>query len=326
MSITRDPATLERDVSQIDQALAQVSNVRNSLKQFVQLIEQEQKGPNYVQAFSERINKFKQDLHQLGNESELLKGANIKTIVCIGIYTIKSNQEEFDWLKREKEENQKTIKKEIGSSVENKANYAYKQLSSVVFDQNPTSIESFFTTCTQDWIAHNKEQASRIKLSFKEQPVVSGTTCLLKVIVQKGFVAELELEYLTSSNTLVIHQHDIRGLKEDKHCWQDTQYLVFQKLNLLASVALKDMSAFFARESLFSILEWFSSYHDLFTATCNQCSHVLQFDTITAKYLPPIVRTWNTKHIQNKPVAYHRRCFNEHQNSQAIWQKYALIE
>lgn len=264
MSITRDPATLERDVSQIDQALAQVSNVRNSLKQFVQLIEQEQKGPNYVQAFSERIKQIKQDLHQLGNESELLKDV-------LEFTQSKSNQEESDWLKREKEENQKTNKKEIGSSVENKANYAYKQLSSVVFDQNSTTIESFFTTCTQDWIAHNKEQASRIKLSFKEQPVVSGTTCLLKVIVQKGFVAELELEYLTSSNTLIIHQHDIRGLKEDKHCWQDTQYLVFQKLNLLASVALKDMSAFFARESLYSILEWFSSYHDLFTATCNQC-------------------------------------------------------
>lgn len=41
----------------------------------------------------------------------------------------------------EKEGNQKmTTRKEIGSSVKDKADYAYKQLSSIVFDNNPISM------------------------------------------------------------------------------------------------------------------------------------------------------------------------------------------
>lgn len=41
----------------------------------------------------------------------------------------------------EKEGNQKmNTRKEIGSSVKDKADYAYKQLSSIVFDNNPISM------------------------------------------------------------------------------------------------------------------------------------------------------------------------------------------
>lgn len=33
--------------------------------------------------------------------------------------------------------------------------------------------------------------------------------------IHKAFIVELELEYARASNTLIVHQHDIRGLKEE---------------------------------------------------------------------------------------------------------------
>ena len=67
-------------------------------------------------------------------------------------------------------------------------------------------------------------------------------------------MADLELEYERNSDTLIIHQYDIKGVKEEKHFWQDSQYLVFQKINLLATDAFEDMLVFFAKESLYNIL------------------------------------------------------------------------
>ncbi|CEG67640.1 hypothetical protein RMATCC62417_04037 [Rhizopus microsporus] len=222
----------------------------------------------------------------------------------------------------EKQDLQKTDTRKpekIGSIVKDKADYAYKQLSSMVFDHNTSSTESFFTTYTQQWLSQNKDQAAKIDISFEreEQTTLSGTTCHLKVCIHKAFIVELELEYARASNTLIVHQYDIRGLKEELS--QGSQYLVFQKLSLLAAVAFEDMTTLFARESFFYILDWLSSYHDLFTAPCIRCHKVLQFDSPVYKYTPPVVRTWNTKHTTDRTaVAYHMRCYHEHKNSQAI--------
>lgn len=139
--------------------------------------------------------------------------------------------------------------------------------------------------------------------------------------------ADLELEYEKNTDTLIIHQYDIKSVKEQKHFWQDSQYLVFQKLNLLATSAFEHMLVFYAKESLHNILDWFASYYDLFSKPCHRCHKLLQFDSPHYKYLPPMVRTWTKKQplgSVNEPspllrqevgVAYHMRCFAEYQNS-----------
>lgn len=90
-------------------------------------------------------------------------------------------------------------------------------------------------------------------------------------------MTEVELEYEQQTDTLVIHQYDIKGPKEEvrvyyynyyyyftvinipsfvknKNNWQESQHLVFQKLNLLAKSAFEDVLVFYARESLYSLL------------------------------------------------------------------------
>ncbi|KAI8875503.1 hypothetical protein K501DRAFT_280308 [Backusella circina FSU 941] len=159
----------------------------------------------------------------------------------------------------------------------------------------------------------------------EECATLSGSTCRIKISVQKSLVAEVELEYERQTDSVVIHQYDIKGPKEEnKNNWQESQHLVFQKLNLLAKSAFEDILVFYARESLYSLLEWIGSYYNLFTEPCHRCHTRLQFDSPQYKYLPPMVRTWTKKstsgttsiieqsQLQNSVgIAYHMRCFIE---------------
>lgn len=55
----------------------QVSEVRSSLKHFTDIVHAEQKGPNFVQLFSDRLKCVKRDLNTLSAEGENLKGRSI---------------------------------------------------------------------------------------------------------------------------------------------------------------------------------------------------------------------------------------------------------
>ncbi|KAI8365663.1 hypothetical protein EDC96DRAFT_188338 [Choanephora cucurbitarum] len=79
------------------------------------------------------------------------------------------------------------------------------------------------------------------------------------------------------------------------------------------------MLAYFAKDSLYHVLNWFASYHDLFTRPCQRCHKLLQFDSPQYKYLPPMVRTWPKRTLDDSEqplnVAYHMRCFTEYKNT-----------
>ncbi|KAI9357733.1 hypothetical protein BD770DRAFT_88778 [Pilaira anomala] len=89
------------------------------------------------------------------------------------------------------------------------------------------------------------------------------------------------------------------------------------------------MLVFFGKESLYNMLEWFSSYHNLFTAPCYRCHKILQFDSPQYRYLPPMVRTWAKKVVladnseltvtHHAPgTVYHMRCYMEYKNNHAM--------
>ncbi|KAI8989972.1 hypothetical protein BDB01DRAFT_779580 [Pilobolus umbonatus] len=234
--------------------------------------------------------------------------------------------------KYQKEENHMMKIKEPGVLIKRSADYAYKELSSVVLNKHPipsSSIEHFFTTYTEQWKLQNKTNQENVSISFihPEQSSLAGSTCRIKICVHKTLSAELELEYERESDTLSIHQYNIGSLKEQRPTSDDSQYLVFRKINLLATKAFEDMLVFFAKESLFNILDWFASYHDLFNKPCHRCHKLLQYDSPQYKHLPPMVRTWakksslfNVNNTQQRQtgIAYHMRCSIEHKHSKLI--------
>ncbi|KAI8077026.1 hypothetical protein BDF21DRAFT_342008 [Thamnidium elegans] len=76
MMSTREPAEIERDISNIDSTLLTVSEIRSSLKYFTKLVQSDKKGPNFVHLFSDRLNAVKRDLNTLSSQGENLKGSD----------------------------------------------------------------------------------------------------------------------------------------------------------------------------------------------------------------------------------------------------------
>ncbi|KAI7889883.1 uncharacterized protein EV154DRAFT_268337 [Mucor mucedo] len=223
----RDPAEIEKFISNIDHALLTVSEIRSSLRHFTQLVQSENKGPSFVHAFSDRLNSVKRDLNTLSSEGENLKGA-------LEHAQIVANENKFNWAliksEAEKEAAEEEIRfreeeansakaKETGSFVKANADYAYKQLSSIVLEQKPTSISVplFFTTCINQWMSNKKPADIDFTVTFEkeETPTLTGSTCHIKICARKALVADLELEYEKYSDTLVVHQYDIKGVKEE---------------------------------------------------------------------------------------------------------------
>ncbi|CEP09081.1 hypothetical protein [Parasitella parasitica] len=341
MSLKRSPEEIEKDISNIEHALLTVSEIRSSLKHFTNIIQAEQKGSNFVQLFGDRLKCVRYDLNTLSAQGENLKGA-------LEHAQITAIENKFNWnmikSEAEKEATEEEIRyreeeansgkaKELGSIVKASAEHAYKELSSIVLERKSTLTTSeplFLTKCISEWLAENKPINTELSIIFakKEYSTLCGSTCRIKICMRKALVADLELEYERESDALVIHQYTIISAKEEKQSWQNSQYFVFQKMNLLATTAFEDMLGFFAREALYNILDWFASYHDLFISPCQRCHKVLQFDSPQYRYLPPMVRTWAKKQpiYQNNETAtvrkigapYHMRCFIEYRNNQAM--------
>lgn len=53
---------------------SKVSEIRSSLKHFTDIVQAEQKGPSFVQSFSDRLKCVRRDLNTLSAEGENLKG------------------------------------------------------------------------------------------------------------------------------------------------------------------------------------------------------------------------------------------------------------
>ncbi|KAI8336906.1 hypothetical protein BD560DRAFT_316988, partial [Blakeslea trispora] len=76
MSSTIPPRTtekIEEDITRIDHALLTVSEIRSSLHTFTDLVQSEQKGPNFVYSLTDRLKTLRRNLSTLMAESENLK-------------------------------------------------------------------------------------------------------------------------------------------------------------------------------------------------------------------------------------------------------------
>lgn len=86
-----------------------MSEVRSSLKHFTDIVRAEQKGPNFVQLFSDRLKCVKRDLSTLSAEGENLKGKFIRGWMTEGNFSllcivgalehaqIAANENKFNW-------------------------------------------------------------------------------------------------------------------------------------------------------------------------------------------------------------------------------------
>ncbi|CDS14470.1 hypothetical protein LRAMOSA06639 [Lichtheimia ramosa] len=325
---TRSSTDIETDIVKINEALFTISELRSSLRSFKQLVQQENKGPTYVNAFGERLNLVKNGVNRLTSEAEGLKGALV--------YAQVAAKHNYDWLSiKDAVENDAAAEErrqaEIGAGrskdpsaqIKKTSDQMLRQLSSVVLERRkPTSTANFITTHIDQWLAHEKPNNVNMSITFDspEHDTMSGSACCVTIAVEKALRVVLSLNYHNTSDTLVVHRYEMKSANEEKNSQQDA--LLFQKLNVLADSAFQDMGVMPARESLSSILHWIASYHNLFTEPCFRCNRRLQFDSPHYKFLPPMVRTWVRRKVDymepdrempqaytTAGMAYHMLCF-----------------
>ncbi|ORX59642.1 hypothetical protein DM01DRAFT_1371507 [Hesseltinella vesiculosa] len=264
--------TTAKSQQELEQA---ISHVDHTLSTFVKIVESNPQQPSYIHQFSDGLNKIKRELNRLSGESESLKGVLEYTHVL-------AQQNNFDWP-------------------------AIKEQKPVA--RQDTSEATFITSVLQQWLASEKLKSIPVqhRLVQPEQKITNGSVCSLELTVRNILTATIDFEHHEPSDSLIIHRYDIKHPKEQKPYWQDSSYNVFQKIHTVASRALDDLTRFAAREALVNVLDWLTSYHQLYQEPCARCQKRLQFDSPQFKYLPPVVRTWD----QTIGTAYHLKCFQE---------------
>ncbi|KAI9480583.1 MAG: hypothetical protein EXX96DRAFT_563373 [Benjaminiella poitrasii] len=228
MASNRSLAEIEKDISNIDRTLLTVSEIRSSLKHFTDLVQSEKKDSNFVHAFSESLRNIRRDLNTLSAEGENLKGA-------LEHSQILANENKFDWklikneVEKEAAEEEDRYReelansgkaKEVGSLVKANADYVYKELSTIVLERKPTLTPPeplFLTKHIDEWIKNNKPEDIDFSVTFtqEEQNTLTGSTCSIKICSRKALAADLDIEYHQDSDSLIIHQYDIKSVKEE---------------------------------------------------------------------------------------------------------------
>ncbi|OAD79296.1 hypothetical protein PHYBLDRAFT_184736 [Phycomyces blakesleeanus NRRL 1555(-)] len=219
----RTPLELEQDIAAIDQTLSTVSEIRSSLHYFTRLIQAEKKEPQYVQNFSIRLNAIKRELNKLSIESEGLRGPleYAQQLSGAGNFSwpmIKEAASKEAGDEDIADENNSDKQKEAGAMIKEKAESVLGQLSSVVLDRAQTQKPNrFITSHIQYWMLNDKPTnlGMIVEIDEEEKETLVGSTCHIKVTVQKVLVASLSLEYESKSNTLILQQFDIRGPREE---------------------------------------------------------------------------------------------------------------
>ncbi|KAI8977294.1 hypothetical protein BDF20DRAFT_557765 [Mycotypha africana] len=193
MAVTRSLSEIEKDIANIDHALSTVSEIRSSLKHFKTLVQDEQKGPSFVQSFGDKLKHIRRDLGILSADSEILKAA-------LEHAQIAAKENKFDWdlikseAEREAEEEEMRYQeekadtgkaKEVGSTVKSNADHLYKELASIVLERKATTAEmedKFFTKRINEWMNTNKINYMDFAIGFlkEEQATLSGSICRVK--------------------------------------------------------------------------------------------------------------------------------------------------
>ncbi|KAI8341795.1 hypothetical protein BC941DRAFT_449167 [Chlamydoabsidia padenii] len=269
MTSIRTQQDIEQDVASIDHALSTVSEIRSSLRQFVQTVESNPSHPSYIHQFTEGINKIKRDITRQAMESEQLKGAleyahQVAQTNAFDWPAIKEYMGDETITERSMDLDMK-VKRETGNLVKNQVDHLFSELSCMVLPkrsidndlENNTIPKDFITHHFDQWMVSNKERSHHITGKFlqPEQQITSGSACCLEINVQKVLTATLDLEYHHASDSLIIHRYEIKSPKEDKPFWQESKYNVFQKINLIATSAFEEMTLLSAREALLNSLK-----------------------------------------------------------------------
>jgi len=146
-----------------------------------------------------------------------------------------------------------------------------------------------------------KEMIANVKanfpdLSFNDSLVVPE--CCLVVTVGKAFVISIIFSGLVVSHVVTKSMLEIYTVKP----WDHSEHLVFKKMSDIFSCTIMNFIHLEPKELLHSVLNYISSYKDIYNKKCKICGKHLNSESTSSPMMPPI---W--KDLKDD-IFYHLSC------------------
>ncbi|KAJ1841987.1 hypothetical protein LPJ73_005940, partial [Coemansia sp. RSA 2703] len=139
-----------------------------------------------------------------------------------------------------------------------------------------------------------------------EKYAVSKRTRLLVVRIPTIIQMSMNLKQVESSNGEEFEVNSINVFSDDEN-GPFSRFQVFNRIAHDSNIIWFSIAGFSVEHRLAKIVQWFSLFENLFSATCSVCNQHLQMDPRTSQHLPPLWRDIDIKSTgPNK--AFHYGC------------------
>ncbi|KAJ2197828.1 hypothetical protein IW145_005600 [Coemansia sp. RSA 521] len=144
------------------------------------------------------------------------------------------------------------------------------------------------------------------QLDIKEHKV-SRRTQLLVVRILTVIQMSINMKHLDNGNEA--HELEINSIHilSDDESGPFSKFHVFQRISFDSNIIWSSISGFSVEHRISKIVQWFSMFDNLFSATCSICLRHLQMDPRTSQHLPPLWRDIDAK-INGPCKAFHYGC------------------
>ncbi|KAH8550184.1 mediator complex subunit 27-domain-containing protein [Umbelopsis sp. PMI_123] len=335
-----DERSAADNIEKVDTLLNTLTDIRASVKQLFQVSTEESRAIDFPQLFNERLRVVKGIIGRFTSEAENAQGAleyahNLSATKTFDLSTIVRDEpiDGMDYLNDDMQGNDAgDSNKEFGIALKQNASYLLREITTSTpytlkrlndipderdakridtrEDGNPLS-SGMISAFVNDWIKTSPfSKYADIQSAIEESTTLTGSACCLKISISHVLCAYLSVQYDEGKHSVVFDNFCVVAYREEKPLWERSDYAVFEKINILAMERLDEMAKSNAQGSVYSVLNWIASYHDLFTATCHKCQKRLLFNSPQFKYLPPTLRV--LKQTENDDsiewLAYHSKC------------------
>ncbi|CAG8654141.1 447_t:CDS:2, partial [Dentiscutata heterogama] len=164
--------------------------------------------------------------------------------------------------------------------------------------------EIYDASAIDGWLAEAKQRSYHVGIE-KVECDLSGRPSGLMVSVNNLLKAGIILKYNDINGSSVSFVRlTIIGYHEKKSIREFSDILVFQRITQIGLELFNNLDQ---SDPMPKLLDWISSFHDLYTSPCHHCKKLLSFDSHVYKYLPPVRRVF----IDGKFLPFHYHCYRQ---------------
>ncbi|KAJ2348081.1 hypothetical protein IWW50_004180 [Coemansia erecta] len=136
---------------------------------------------------------------------------------------------------------------------------------------------------------------------------VSKRTQLLVVRIPTVIQMSVNMKQLDAGNEAQELEINSINIFSDDESGPFSKFHVFNRISYDSNIIWSSIAGFSVEHRISKIVQWFSMFDNLFSATCSICHRHLQMDPRTSQHLPPIWRDLDAK-VSGPCKAFHYGC------------------